>query len=112
MLSIADVTTNLNICKILAVALPRFYKRTKKSAQFTFVYNPKSEGMEISLGFAPTEATEVEYNILFEEIIDAEKLIFSEQVLHSAITYNTIEQIIFKHREDMRQIIEKQKKND
>ena len=39
MLSLADIATQLNVCKTLALALPRFYKRTGISAQFSFVYN-------------------------------------------------------------------------
>ena len=75
MLSLADISTQLWFSKVMAMSLPRFYKKTGLSAQFSFIYNPKIESIEINLGFYPKEPTNEEYNILFEEITDAEKLL-------------------------------------
>lgn len=109
MISISDVASQMTICKTMAIALPRFYKRTELSAQFSFIYNQKAQGMEISIGFLPREATEEEYSILFEELVDAEKLLLNEYIINNAFNYDTIKQLEFKHKEEMRQIIEKHK---
>lgn len=109
MISLANVATELNICKALAVALPRFYNRTQISAQITFVYNKDSNGMEISLGFSPNEPTEEQYSMLFEELMDVEKLLINDYVINNSGNFETIKQMLFKHKEETRQIIEKQK---
>ena len=68
MISIGDMASQMNICKILAIALPKFYKRTNISAQFVFSYDTAQGGLNFNIGFTPREASEKEYNILFEEI--------------------------------------------
>ena len=73
MISIADFTTQTNMCKTLAIALPNFYKKTQISAQFNFVLNSKTNSIEISLGFSPKKPTDEEYKIFFEELNNAEK---------------------------------------
>ncbi len=110
MLSLADIATQLNISKTMALALPRFYKKTGLSAQFTFSYNQKEQNLEISLGFLPQEPNEEQYSILIEEIIDAEKLLINEYVMNVAQNYENINQLIFKHREETHQIIARHKK--
>ncbi len=110
MISIADMATQLTVCKTLALAFPSFYRKTGISASFSFSYNTKEENLEISLGFLPHEPTEEQYNTLFNEIIDAEKLLLNEYVMNTAPNYDTIGQLIFKHREETNQIIAKHKK--
>ena len=107
--NITDVATQMNACKIMAIALPRFYKRTKLSAQISFSYNKQENGMQISLGFLPQEATKEQYSILFEELLDAEKLLTNEYIINNTSHFDTLKQFHFKHKEEMRQIIEKQK---
>jgi hypothetical protein len=70
----------------------------------------KEENLEISLGFLPHEPTDEQYSILFEEIIDAEKLLLNEYVMNTAPNYETIGQLIFKHREETNQIVARHKK--
>lgn len=122
MISLADITTQMNICKTLALAFPRFYKKTQISAQMNFIYSHQNSSIEISLGFYRPEATtpeakmkepsDEEYSILFEEIVNAEKLLMNENLINSAYGFENIKQFIFKHKEDMRQIIDKQKEDD
>ncbi|NCQ52199.1 hypothetical protein GW796_10000 [archaeon] len=109
MLSLADIATQLNICKTLAIALPRFYKKTGISAQLSFTYNSE-QNIEISLGFLPKEPNEEEYSILIEDIVDSEKLLVNEYVINNAQNYETIGQLLFKHREDTNQIISRHRK--
>ena len=111
MLSLADIATQLNICKTMALALPRFYKKTGISAQFTFAYNNKEQNLEISLGFLPHEPNEEQYSILIEEIVDSEKLLINEYVMNTSQNYDTVAQLIFKHREETQQIIARHKKD-
>jgi hypothetical protein len=111
MLSLADIATQLNVCKTLALALPRFYKKTGISAKLAFAYENKEQNIEISLGFSPTEPTEEQYSILIEEILDAEKLLINEYVINTSQNYETIGQLLFKHREDTKQIISRHKED-
>lgn len=113
MISFADVATQMNICKVMAYSLPRFYTRTGISAQFTFVHNPESKEMNVSVGFSNLkEPTDEHYQILLEEILDAEKLLTNEYIFNNAQNFENLKQFIFKHKEDTLQIIEKQKNND
>lgn len=111
MISFAEVAEQMNICKVMAYSLPRFYKRTGISAQFNFIHNPKTKEMEVSVGFSEmTEPTEKHYSILLEEILDAEKLMTNEYIFHNAPKYENLKQLVFKHREDTLQIIDRHKK--
>lgn len=111
MTSFAGIAEQMNICKIMAHSLPRFYKRTGISAQFNFIHNPKTKEMEVSVGFSElNEPTEEHYSILLEEILDAEKLMTNEYIFNNAPKYENLKQLIFKHREDTMQIIERYKK--
>ncbi len=109
MISIGDVASQMNICKILAIALPKFYKKTKISAQFVFSYDVQQGGLNFNLGFTPREATEQEYEILFTEILNAEKLIINDYVVNNAGNFENIKQMIFKHKEEINQILHKEK---
>lgn len=111
MLSLGDIATQLTVCKTLALAFPAFYKKTGVSASFSFAYNHKQQDLEISLGFLPHEPTQEQYSILFEEIIDAEKLLINEYVINTAPNYETIGQLIFKHREETNQIVSRHKRD-
>lgn len=111
MLSLGDIGTQLNVCKTLSLALPAFYRKTGISAKFAFEYNIKEQSLEISLGFFPNEVTDEQYNILFEQIVDAEKLLINEYVMNSALNYENIAQLVFKHREETNQIIARHKKD-
>jgi hypothetical protein len=109
MISISDVATQMSVCKIMAMALPRFYRRTKISAQFAFKYNHDIKGVEIEIGFLPREATENEYSILFEELMDAEQILLNEYIVNNTHNYENIKQFHSKHKEEFKQIIERQK---
>jgi hypothetical protein len=111
MLSIANIVTELTICKTVALAIPRFYKRTGISAQLGFAYSKENESIEISFSYEPREPNEKEYSIFFEEITDAEKILTNEYLINSALNCENIKQLVFKHKEDMRQTIDKQKHN-
>ena len=109
MISIGDAASQMNICKILSIALPRFYKKTKISAQFVFSYDVTQGGLNFNLGFVPREATEKEYEILFNEIQKAEKLLINDYVVNNAGNFENIKQMIFKHKEDINQILHQNK---
>lgn len=109
MISIGDMASQMNVCKILAIALPRFYKKTKISAQFVFSYDIENGGLNMNLGFTPREATEKEYDILFNEIQKAEKLVINDYVVNNAGNFENIKQMIFKHKEEINQILHQNK---
>lgn len=111
MLSLADISTQLWFSKVMAMSLPRFYKKTGLSAQFSFIYNPKIESIEINLGFYPKEPTNEEYNILFEEITDAEKLLMNDYILQESSHFENLKQMVFKHKEESQKIISQHKKD-
>lgn len=109
MISIGDIASQMNICKILSIALPRFYKKTKISAQFVFSYDIAQGGLNFNLGFTPREANEQEYEILFNEIQKAEKLLINDYVVNNAGNFENIKQMIFKHKEEINQILHQNK---
>lgn len=109
MISIGDIASQMSVCKILAIALPRFYKKTKISAQFVFSYDITNGGLNMNLGFTPREATEKEYDILFNEIQKAEKLVINDYVVNNAGNFENIKQMIFKHKEEINQILHQNK---
>lgn len=109
MISIGDFASQMNVCKILSIALPSFYKKTKISAQFVFSYDMENNGLNFNLGFTPREANEKEYQILFEEIKKAEKLLINDYVVNNAGNFENIKQMIFKHKEDINQILHQNK---
>lgn len=111
-ISLADIATQMNLSKTLALALPRFYNKTKISAQISFIYSPENTSIELSLAFHPKEPTPEEYAILFEEINDAEKLLLNQYIVHNAVNYENLKQFVFKHKEDIRQIVHKQKNDE
>jgi hypothetical protein len=112
MINIADIASQMNICKILSIALPRFYKKTKISAQFIFSYDIIQSGLIFNLGFSPREPNEQEYEILFNEIQKAEKLLINNYVINNASNFENIKQMIFKHKEDINQILYQNKMDD
>lgn len=110
MISLAEITTQMNVCRTLALALPVFYKKTGISVSFNCKYNPEDNGLEVSLGFLPKEPSDEEYNVLFEEIIDAEKLLINEYIITSSSDFENLKQMVFKHKESTKQIVDKHKK--
>lgn len=108
MISLSDIATQLFVCKSMAIALPRFKKRTSISAQITFKCADE-ENIEILMGFSPKEPNEEEYSILMEELFRAEKLLSDEHLINTANNYENINQLIFKHKEEINQIIAKDK---
>ena len=106
-MNLSDITTQLFISRTLALALPNFYKKTNISASFTFSYDPEQQGLIISLGFLPKEPTKEEYSTLFEEIVDAETLLINDYVLNLSNDFENLNQLIFKHKESTKKIIEK-----
>ena len=112
MISIGDMASQMNVCKILAIALPRFYKKTNISAQFVFSYDVTQGGLNFNIGFTPREANEKEYNILFEEIQKAEKLLINDYIINNAGNFENIKQMIFKHKEEIAQIVHQNKKGE
>ena len=107
MISIGDSASQMHLCKILAIALPNFFKKTNISAQFVFSYDVNQGGLNLNMGFLPREATEQEYIILFDEIQKAEKLLINNYVVNNAGNFENIKQIIFKHKEEIAQIMTK-----
>lgn len=91
------------------MALPTFYNKTQISVSIIFQHQAKDNELQISLGFLPREPNEQEYNELFECIIDAEKLLMNEYLLTAASEVDNIKQLIFKHKENSKFIIEKNK---
>lgn len=108
-INFADIATNMNIVKTLAIALGRFYNKTKISPKMIFSYSDDEQGLEIGLAFAPREPSEEEYKILFEEINNAEKLLVDEYIITSAPSFENLKQFVFKHKEDKNQIIDRHK---
>lgn len=109
MTTIASLTTNLNTSRALAIALPRFYERTNITTQISYIYRPENKNIEILFGFLPKEPTKEEYSILFEEILNAENLLINKYIVDSSVNFETLKQMVFKHKEDLRQIISKHK---
>lgn len=110
MINFSDLASQLNMSKVLAMALPRFYQRTKISAKFIIEYNIEMEGIEFALAFTPNEPTDAQYNILFEELFDAEHLLLNQYIVNNAHNYDNVKQLFSKHKEEMNQIIEKHRK--
>lgn len=111
-MNFTELVTELNISKVFAIALPSFYKKTKISAQLSFLYNQENDAVEINLGFLPQEPNEEQYKILFEEILNAEKLLLNDYIINSLHKYENIKQLEFKFKEEMRQIINKNRELD
>lgn len=112
MASFAETVTQMNVCKVMACALPRFYTRTGISVQFNFIHNPQTKEMEVNVGFSDVkDVTQEHYNILLEEILDAEKLLTNEYIFNNAPKFENLKQLLFKHREETYQIVDKHKKN-
>ena len=107
--NIANITTTLNTSRVLAIALPRFYEKTKIVTQISYIYKPEDKNIEILFGFSPREPSKEEYSIFFEEIINAENLLLNKYIIDSSENYETLKQMVFKHKEDLRQIISKHK---
>lgn len=105
----ATIVTEMNISKTLTLALTRYYQKTQLSAQISFLYSIEQQGIEMSLGFNPRSPNEEELNILINEIHDAEKLLLNEYIVNNSGHFENIKQLIFKYKEEMRQIIERQK---
>ena len=111
-ISLADIATQLNVAKTMAIALPRFYKQTNLMASIIFKHNADTKDIEISLGFEPRSPTREEYSILFEELTNAEKLLINQYIITTAPVYPNINQLIFKHKEETNQIIANHSLND
>lgn len=105
MINIPELMTELNIAQVLSIAIPSFYKKTNLSAQMIFSFNKENEALNINLGFIPREPTEKEYSIFFEEILNAEKVINSEQLLSNLHKYENIKQLEFKLREEILKVV-------
>lgn len=108
-INIADLAKQMNICKTMAQVLPVFYQKTGLSAHFVFRYDHKENGMVIDLGFLPRPPNQDEWNILVEQIFDTEKLMMSQYVLTSIDKVENLNQLKFKHTEEVNQIIDKRK---
>lgn len=106
-MNIADLSTQLYLCKILSLALPKFYKDTKLSAQFVFKFNEESNGLEFNIGFSPREATEEEYILLFNYLLDMEKLLINDYMINHSVNHTSIETLIKSLQLDMSKILKK-----
>lgn len=105
----ATIVTQMNVSKTFTLALTRFYQKTQLSAQLSFSYSIEQQGIELSLGFHPRSPNDEELDILLNEINDAEKLLLNEYIVNNAGHFENIKQLIFKYKEEMRQIIDRQK---
>ena len=108
-INFADVATNMNVVKTLAIALGRFHQKTAISPKMIFSYSGEEQGLEIGLAFSPREPSTDEYKILFEEINNAEKLLVDEYIITNAPSFENLKQFVFKHKEDKNQIIDRHK---
>lgn len=110
--SFAEFATQMFISKVMAYVFPRFAQRTGISPEIRITHDPKENEMNIHIGFVGVSKESPElYEILMEEIMDAEKLLLNEYILNNAVHYENLKQFIFKHKEDTLQIIERQKNN-
>lgn len=107
----AQVSSTLHVCQIMAQALPSFFQRTKISASFIFKYDHKESGVIISFGFEPKPPSDQELSILIEEIIDAEKILFAQEINEEAKSVGNIEQLIFRLTEEAKQALNRRRKN-
>lgn len=112
-ISIGDVASQMKLVKNLSLALQMFHQKTGLSGTFVFKYLPdqdtQSGGLQIDMGFEPREPSKVEYSMLFEEIVDAEKLLTNDYIINNVKNFSNIEQMLFKHKEESRQIIERKR---
>lgn len=110
MLSFGEIASEMFVCRVLALAFPRFNKITGISPRISFSFNSKSDMVEVHLGF-DVEPNEKQYSVLYEEISNAERLLMNEHLLGHAEQHDNVKQLIFKTKEDMRQIIDKQRRD-
>ncbi len=112
-ISLAEIISQMKLVKNLSLALQMFHQKTGLQGTFVFKYLPdedgQSGGLQIDMGFEPREPNKIEYNLLFEEMIDAEKLLTNDYIINNAKNFDNIEQLLFKHKEDSRQIIERKR---
>lgn len=107
--NLEGIVSNINVFKVFGLVLQRFYKNTGIVASFNVSFNKENEVIEVLFSF-DREPTQENYAVLFDELIDAEKIILNEYVLSIASGYENINQLVFKHKEDLNIIFNKQKK--
>lgn len=105
-IKIENIIAEINVFKILGVVLKRFYEKTGITGSFTVSYAPDHETAELSFYFNK-EPSEKDYGVLFDELIDSEKIILNEYVLSVSSSYENLNQLIFKHKQDLKQIFKK-----
>ena len=109
--NIATIAQSLDICRIMAYALPRFYNRTKKNVYFNFGLSEDKSEMVVNIGFPKEEQLKEDlYKILFEEISEAETLVRNDNLFNKAQDGN-INYILNKSKEETQTLIDKHKNN-
>lgn len=104
---LGEIAKTMHICKILAQSFPSFYKKTGITPKMIFSYDNIHDGLGLDIAFAPREPTKDEWSTFIEEIFDAEKILISDVVINSTKNLETLEQIIYKFKEEAFQIKEK-----
>lgn len=109
-LNIGNTIVQLHMTRVLAIAFQAFIRKTKISPSIIYHINQKQE-LECNLSFAPVEPNEEQYKLLFQEIKDAEQFLYSQNLLLEEIPhYETLNQMIFRHKEILAKLIEEKKK--
>lgn len=105
-LNMGNTIAEISISRILAIALPTFSQKTGKYVTLTFTLNNQQE-LQCDLLFS-AQPTQTEMSLLFDEIKEAEKLLFSKQILEEElISCDTVKKLEFRHTEILKNIISK-----
>lgn len=106
-INLAESVTNWHATKSLSLALSQFYKLTSIKGSCHFDFSSEDNQIQVNLLFNK-EPTSEEYKILFNIILDTDKLLLNEYMINTAANYDDIKTLLFKITEDTRQISHKQ----
>lgn len=108
--NIGNTIAQLNMTRVLAIAFQAFTRKTRISPSIIYHINQQQE-LECNLSFAPVEPNEEQYKLLFKEIKDAEQFLYSQTLLLEEVpSYETLNQMIFRHKEILERLVEEKKK--
>ncbi len=108
----SEIAKSMHMCRILAQVLPTFYHKTGISANLNFFYSLEHDGMGFEISFSPHPPTKEEWSFFLEEIFDSEKIIFTELFVSSSFNFENINQMVFKYKEEAKNIISKRVERD
>lgn len=100
-----------NFCQILAYTLPRFYQRTGISVKIISELDPTNKHFQISVDFDGSEKFDTDvaklkdnsdklFEIFFEEIKEAEKIVLNHRVLSNMHRFKNLEQMQTRYEEE------------